>query len=88
MNAENSTDAQYTVTVDLQRRRQMSTALRRSSLLLALFALNTLLVTQAKWYRSIDEKIGDRGALHLKGVNRHIVLWLDNLGLRGLSATI
>jgi len=88
MNTENSTDAQYTVTVDLQRRRQMSTALRRSSLLLALFALNTLLVTQAKWYRSIDEKIGDRDALRLTGLNRHIVLWLDNLGLRGLSATL
>ncbi len=88
MNTEDSTDAQYTVTVDLQRRREMSNALRRSSLLLALFALNTLLVTQAKWFRAIDDKIGDRGALRLKGMNRLIVIWLDNLGLRGLSATV
>ena len=86
--ADSTTDAQYTVTVDLQRRRQMSNALRRSSILLALFALNTLLVTQAKWYRGIDEKLGNRGALYLKGLNHHLVLWLDNLGLRGLSATV
>ena len=81
-------DIQHTVRIDLRRRRQMVRAIRLSSLLLALFALNTLLVTSSNSYRRLDGLIGDRPSPRLHGLTRTLVLSIDNLGLRGLSATL
>ena len=81
-------DIQHTVRIDLRRRRQMVRAIRLSSLLLALFALNTLLVTSSNSYRRLDGLIGDRQSPRLHGLTRTLVLSIDNLGLRGLSATL
>ena len=81
-------DIQHTVRIDLRRRRQMVRAIRLSSLLLALFALNTLLVTSSNSYRRLDGLIGDRPSPHLHGLTRSLILSIDNLGLRGLSATL
>jgi len=70
------------------RRAQMRSALRRCSILLALFALLTIFVITPSFVTRIDESLGNRRPPRLNGIEQQIVIGLDDLGLRGFSATV
>ncbi len=66
----------------------MRSALHRCSILLALFALLTIFVITPSFVTRLDERLGDRQPPRLTGLGRQIIIGLDDLGLRGFSATV
>jgi len=66
----------------------MRSALRWCSSLLALFALLTIFVARPSIVTQLDSQLGVRRPPHLTGLTNTIVIGLDNIGLRGFSATI
>ena len=66
----------------------MRSALRWCSLLVALFALLTIFVMRPSFVTRIDDRIGNRRPPRPMGLERTIIIGLDDIGLRGFSATI
>ena len=66
----------------------MRSALRWCSSLIAIFAILTIFVITPSFVTRIDERIGNRVPPHSSGIVRTFILGLDDLGLRGFSATV
>jgi len=66
----------------------MRSALRWCSSLILMFALLTLFVMKPSVVTRLDERIGRRHPPHLTGIRKTVVLLLDDIGLRGFSATV
>ncbi len=66
----------------------MRSALRWCSSLIAIFAILTIFVIRPSFVTRIDERIGNRAPPRHSGVAKTFILGLDDLGLRGFSASI
>lgn len=66
----------------------MRLALRWCSTLIAMFVVLTVFVTTPSIITRLDERLGNRQPPHLAGLARTIVIGLDDIGLRGFSATV
>ena len=70
-----------------QRRKQMNSAIKFTVLFLALYGLITQQVVANTWIRRLDEWIYERDFLLITpGQTPTLVMLIDNLGLRGVSA--
>jgi len=70
-----------------QRRKQMNSAIKFTVLFLALYAFVTQQVVANTWIRRLDEWIYERDFLLITpGQTPTLVMLIDNLGLRGVSA--
>jgi membrane-associated phospholipid phosphatase len=66
----------------------MRSALRWCSALVASFAVLTIFVMTPSFVTRLDERIGRRNPPRLKGLANTIIIGLDDIGLRGFSATV
>jgi membrane-associated phospholipid phosphatase len=66
----------------------MRSALRWCSSLIALFALLSIFVMTPSFVTRLDDRIGHRSPPRLKGIANTIIIGLDDIGLRGFSATV
>lgn len=70
------------------RKKQMQTALKWSSALFAGFLLVTVQVANYGWITAYDKKINGEPKPQFKGLAGFLLRRVDDLGLRGLTATV
>lgn len=66
----------------------MRSAIRWCSSLVAVFGLLTIFVVNPSIVTQMDDRIGHRPPPHLTGLANTAILALDDIGLRGFSATV
>lgn len=66
----------------------MRSAIRWCSSLVAVFGLLTIFVVNPSIVTRLDDRIGHRHPPHLTGLANTAILALDDIGLRGFSATV